>query len=71
MEHEDEGDTNDNSGTRNNPQMLGKGTGRIRTQSTSVDHPSYHIITIRQNTEKSPGDLRKLSVTQNPVNTIN
>ena len=29
-----------------------------------ADHPNYSIIKISQNTEKSPGDLRKLNVTQ-------
>ena len=31
------------------------------------DHPNYCIIEISQNTEKSPGDLRGLVVTQTPV----
>ncbi len=33
---------------------------------TSGDHPNYCIIEIDQNTEKIPGDLRRL-VTQTPV----
>ena len=28
------------------------------------DHPNYSIIENGQNTEKSPGDLRRLAVTQ-------
>ena len=32
----------------------------------SGDHPSYNIIENRQNTEKSPGDLRRLAVAQTP-----
>ena len=31
------------------------------------DHPNDSIIEDRQNTEKSPGDLRRLAVTQTPV----
>ena len=31
------------------------------------DHPNDSIIENGQNTEKSPGDLRRLSVTQTPV----
>ena len=31
------------------------------------DHPNYSIVEIGQNTEKSPGDLRRLAVTQTPV----
>ena len=34
---------------------------------TSGDHLNYSIIKIDQNTEKSPGDLRRLAVTQTPV----
>ena len=34
---------------------------------TSGDHPNYYIIENDQNTEKSPGDLRRLAVTQTPV----
>ena len=33
----------------------------------SGDHPNYRIIGNSQNTEKSPGDLRRLAVTQTPV----
>ena len=34
---------------------------------TSGDHPNYSIIEIGQDTEKSPGDLRQLAVTQTPM----
>ncbi len=33
-----------------------------------IDHLNYSIIEIGQNTEKSPGDFRRLAVTQTPVN---
>ena len=33
----------------------------------SGDHPNFYIIENDQNTEKSPGDLRRLAVTQTPV----
>ena len=33
----------------------------------SGDHPNHCITEDDQNTEKSPGDLRRLSVTQTPV----
>ena len=33
----------------------------------SGDHPNYWIIEIGQNTEKSPGDLRRLVVTKTSV----
>ena len=57
MEHESDCDTN----------CIGKGTGRIENKTTSENHPNYSIIKISQNTEKSTGDLRILSVTQTPV----
>ena len=31
------------------------------------DHPNNSIIENGQNTEKSPGDLRRIAVTQSPV----
>ncbi len=33
----------------------------------SGDNPNYYIVLNGQNTEKSPGDLRRLAVTQTPV----
>ena len=56
IEHEGDGDTNCNWCTRNNPQRLGKGTGRLGNKRRG-DHPDYGI------TKKSPGDLRTLAVT--------
>ena len=41
--------------------------GLLKVLETSGDHPNYSIIENGQNTEKSPGDLRKLAVTQTPV----
>ena len=43
-----------------------KGTGGLGSWRTSGDHPNYYIINNGQNTEKSPGDLRRLAVTQTP-----
>ena len=56
MEHESNG--NSNCG-----RCISKGAGRLANKRTSKDHPEYNIK-IGQNTEKSPGDLRRLSVTQ-------
>ena len=36
----------------------------------SEDHSNDSIIENGQNTEESPGDLRRLAVTQTPVKTI-
>ena len=63
MEHEGDGDTIYNWGTWNDFQRIGKGTGKIGNQRTSKDYPDYIITKIGQNTEKSPGDLRRFTVT--------
>ena len=47
--------------------MIDKGTGGLGNNGMSGDHPSYGIIEIGQNTEKSPGDMMKLAVTQTSV----
>ena len=44
-----------------------KGTGGLGSWWTSGDHPNYYIIENSQNTEKSPGDLRRLAITQTLV----
>ena len=67
MKYEGEGDTNYNKCSWNNPQMISKGIGRVGNKRTTGDHPEYSIIKIGQNTQKSPGDLRRLAVTQTPV----
>ena len=43
MEHGGDGNTNYNWCTRKNPQRIGKGTGRLRNQRTSGDHPDSII----------------------------
>ena len=45
----------------------GVGTVGFGSWRTSGYHPNYYIIENGQNTKKSPGDLRKLAVTQTPV----
>ena len=67
MEDESDGDIHCNWRAWNNPQRIGKGTGRRENKRTSGDHPDYSIIKIGQNTEKSPGDLRRLVVAQTPI----
>ena len=42
--------------------MLGKGIGSVGNQ----DNPDYCIDEISQNTDKSPGDMKRLAVGQNP-----
>ena len=48
-------------------QRIIKGTGGLWARRTSRDHPNFNIIRNGQNTEKSPGDLRRIAVTQTPV----
>ena len=48
-------------------QRIDTTTGGLENTTTSRDHPNYSIIEIDQNTEKSPGDLKRLAVTQIPV----
>ena len=44
-----------------------KGTGRLGIWRKIGDDLNDSIIENGQNTEKIPGDLRRLAVTQNPV----
>ena len=44
-------------------QGLLKGLEDLEIGRTSGDDPNYYIIENGQNTEKSPGDLRRLAVT--------
>ena len=46
---------------------ISKETGGLGNKRTIRDHPDTSTIKISQNTEKSPGDLRRLAVTQPPV----
>ena len=45
---------------------FGKGTGGHGSWRMSGDHPNYSIVENGQNTEKSPGYLRRLAVTRTP-----
>ena len=64
MEYESNGDINCNWGAYY--QRFVRGTGGPGNKRTSGDHPNYNIIKMDQNTEKSPGDLGRLAVTQTP-----
>ena len=67
VEHESNDDTNYNWRAWNGSQRLQKGTGRVGNWQTNRDYPNYSSVKIRQNTEKCPGDPRRLVVTQPPV----
>ena len=42
-------------------------TGGLGSWRTSGDHSNYSIIQNGENTEKIPGDLTRIAVTQTPV----
>ena len=42
-------------------------TGGLGNKRTRGDHQNHCIIENVQNTEKGPGDFKKLTVTQTPV----
>ncbi len=49
------------------PKRIGKGTCGDDNKRMNGNYPDDSIVNIGQNTEKSPGDLRRLAVTQTPV----
>ena len=59
--------TSSNWCARYSQQMIDKWTGGLRNKRTSGDHPNYNIVDIGQNAKKSPGDVRRLAITQTPV----
>ena len=67
IEHEGNGDTGYNWYVRNDSQSLGNSDRKARYNSSIREHRNYSILKIGQNTEKSPGDLRRLAVTQTPL----
>ena len=67
MEHESDSDTNCNWCTWHSHKRISTGTVWLRNKNTSRDHSNYSIVEITLNTEKSPGDLRRLVVTQTTV----
>ena len=67
MVHKIDSDTNRNWSAGYTHQRIGTGTGGLGNKRTSGDHPNDSIKKIDQNTEKSPGDLRRLAITQTPV----
>ena len=67
MEHESDGDSNCKWRPRYSHQRFGTGTEGLGDKRTIGDHPNYRFGEISQNTEKSPGNLRRFAVTQTPV----
>ena len=67
MEHESDGDASCKWSARYSHQRIRERTGGFGNKKMSGDHPNYSIVEISRNTKRSPGDLRKLSVTQTLV----
>ena len=51
------------------PKGSEKEVGRVENRRRNGDHSDYKIVDIGQNTQKSPGDLRRFAVTQTPIKT--
>ena len=70
VKHEGLTDTSRSWCARNSLQEFGKWTGGTGNQSENRNHPNYSIADISLNTEKSPGDMWRLAVTQTLVKTL-
>ena len=66
VEYHGDGDTNCRWCTWKSPQRLVKETRGMVNRSKNQDL-DYSIVKIGKNTEKSPGDPRRFSITQTPV----
>ena len=67
MELESDGYTNCNWCSCYSHRRVGKRARGLGNKRTSGDNPNYSMAKIGQNTEKSPGDLRRLVDTQTQV----
>ena len=67
VEHKSDGCTSCNWCSWYSNQKFGKRTIGCGNKRSSGDNPNNDIIKIDHNNEKSPGDLRRLALTQIPV----
>ena len=67
MEHKSDNYTNRDGCSWYSHQRIIAGTGGLGNNRSSGDHTNYYIIEIGQNNVKSPGDLKRLAVTQTPL----
>ena len=67
MGYESDDDTNCQGCTQYSHQRNSTGTGGLENKNRSGDHPNNSLIKIGQNTEESPGEVRRIAVTQTPV----
>ena len=66
MEHEADGDTYCKLCTWSNHQRVGNATGILGNERINGDHPDSIITKNDQDTEMSPGDLKRLAITRTP-----
>ena len=67
LERESDTSTNCNWSSWYSHERIDTRTRELGNNMTSGNHPDYCIIKIRQNSEKSPGHMKRLAVTQTPV----
>ena len=70
MEHERDDYTNYKWYANYRLKKIGTGTGGLGNKVTSGNQINCSVVEISQNTEKSPGDLRRFAITQTPVKSI-
>ena len=70
VHYKSDSDTNSNWCSWYSHQRIDTDIGWQGNKRTRGEHPNYNIIKIDQNTEESPGDLRILSITKDPVKNI-
>ena len=68
VRNECDGDTSCNWCTWNDPCKLGNRAGRVGNRRLTWDHLKYNIVQFGYNTEKSPGDLRRLAFSRKEFN---
>ena len=63
MKYESDGDTDSNWCPWNGPERLCKWTGKVGNRRTDRHYSNYSIPKIGRDTEKTPGNLRRFTVT--------
>ena len=64
MEDDDDGGTTYDWCTLKDSQRLSKRAGEVENRRTSRDPPNYWTVDVNLNTEKNPGHLRRLAVSE-------
>ena len=69
-EYKSNGDTNCGWFTQYSHEEIDKGAGGFGNKSAIGNHPIDSIIKTRQNSKNNLGDIRRLTVTQNLMETL-